>query len=259
MAFTEPVLTKRIPLDPTQRKVYWYDDYVATGGYAALRKALNMKAEEIIKTTIDSGLRGRGGAGFSAGQKWSFIRKEKKGPHYLAVNADESFRGTYVYYYVQAYANGQASALTSNEVSYAKGPLVPHVAVVRGQSDGTLAWSVDSNGSHYFDTGDQGLYIGNNGDYAVAGDWFGDGVVRPGYFRPSIATWFLQNPDGTTYTSFVFGQYRNGLFNLDVNGNGTWDNGDLANGNFTYGTTGDVPVAVPVADDGFVEISAEVV
>src|SRR5207248_9877795 len=43
----------------------------------------------------DSGLRGRGGAGFSAGQKWSFIPKEKKGPHYLVVNADESEPGTF--------------------------------------------------------------------------------------------------------------------------------------------------------------------
>src|SRR6185436_12417428 len=42
-----------------------------------------------------SGLRGRGGAGFSAGQKWSFIPKEKKGPHYMAVNADESEPGTF--------------------------------------------------------------------------------------------------------------------------------------------------------------------
>src|SRR6266567_8572713 len=82
MAFTEPVLLKRIPDDVSKRKVYWYDDYVATGGYASLRKALEMKPEEIIKITIDSGLRGRGGAGFSAGQKWSFIPKEKRGPHY---------------------------------------------------------------------------------------------------------------------------------------------------------------------------------
>ena len=75
MAYNEPVLTKRIPLDPNQRKTAWYDDYVATGGYAQLRKALDMKPEEIIKLVTDSGLRGRGGAGFSAGQKWSFIPK----------------------------------------------------------------------------------------------------------------------------------------------------------------------------------------
>jgi NADH-quinone oxidoreductase subunit F len=95
MAFSEPVLTKRIPLDPSQRKAVWYDQYVATGGYASLRKALEMKGDEIIKLVTDSGLRGRGGAGFSAGQKWSFIPKEKKGPHYLAVNADESEPGTF--------------------------------------------------------------------------------------------------------------------------------------------------------------------
>jgi NADH-quinone oxidoreductase subunit F len=95
MAYTEPVLLKRIDPDPAKRKLHWYDDYVATGGYAALRKALEMKPDEIIKTVTDSGLRGRGGAGFSAGQKWSFIPKEKKGPHYLAVNADESEPGTF--------------------------------------------------------------------------------------------------------------------------------------------------------------------
>jgi NADH-quinone oxidoreductase subunit F len=103
MAFTEPVLLKRIPDDVSKRKTYWYDDYVATGGYAALRKALEMKPEEIIKVTIDSGLRGRGGAGFSAGQKWSFVPKEKKGPHYLAVNFDESEPGTFKDRYLSDY------------------------------------------------------------------------------------------------------------------------------------------------------------
>jgi NADH-quinone oxidoreductase subunit F len=95
MAYTEPVLTKRIPLDPSKRHAVWYDEYVATGGYAALKRAMEMKAEDIIKIVTDSGLRGRGGAGFSAGQKWSFIPKEKKGPHYMAVNADESEPGTF--------------------------------------------------------------------------------------------------------------------------------------------------------------------
>src|SRR3954463_2667572 len=95
MAFTEPVLLKRIPSDPDTRKLIDYDAYVKTGGYKSLRKALEMKPDEIIKTVTDSGLRGRGGAGFSAGQKWSFIPKEKKGLHYLAVNADESEPGTF--------------------------------------------------------------------------------------------------------------------------------------------------------------------
>jgi len=95
MAFNEPVLTKRIPLNPADRKKVWYDQYVATGGYKALRQTLEMKSDDIIKTVTDSGLRGRGGAGFSAGQKWSFIPKDKKTTHYLAVNADESEPGTF--------------------------------------------------------------------------------------------------------------------------------------------------------------------
>lgn len=103
MAFTEPVLTKRIPQDPSQRKVIWYDDYVATGGYDALKKALAMTPADIIKVVTDSGLRGRGGAGFGAGAKWSFIPKEKKGPHYLAVNADESEPGTFKDRYLMDY------------------------------------------------------------------------------------------------------------------------------------------------------------
>lgn len=95
MAYTEPVLSKRIDTDPAKRKTHWYDDYVATGGYASLRKALEMTPEAITEVVKQSGLRGRGGAGFSAGQKWSFIPKEKKGPHYLVVNADESEPGTF--------------------------------------------------------------------------------------------------------------------------------------------------------------------
>ena len=95
MAYTEPVLTKRIDPDPAKRKTVWYEQYVATGGYAQLRRAVDMTPADIIKVVSDSGLRGRGGAGFSAGQKWSFIPKEKKGPHYLAVNADESEPGTF--------------------------------------------------------------------------------------------------------------------------------------------------------------------
>src|SRR6476660_9736864 len=125
MAFTEPVLLKRIPDDVSKRKIFWYDDYVATGGYASLRKALVMKPEDIIKTTIDSGLRGRGGAGFSAGQKWSFVPKEKKGPHYLAVNADESEPGTFKDRYLIDYDPHQmlegiaiASLATRCDVAY---------------------------------------------------------------------------------------------------------------------------------------------
>src|SRR3954452_19775336 len=125
MAYTEPVLLKRIPSDPDKRKLVTYDDYVATGGYASLRKAMEMKTDEIIKTVTDSGLRGRGGAGFSAGQEWAFIPKEKKGPHYLAVNADESEPGTFKDRYLIDYDPHQllegiaiASIATQCDVAY---------------------------------------------------------------------------------------------------------------------------------------------
>lgn len=125
MAFNEPVLLKRIPNDPAKRKLVWYDQYVQTGGYASLRKALEMKPEEIIKVVSDSGLRGRGGAGFGAGQKWSFIPREKKGPHYMAVNADESEPGTFKDRYLIDYDPHQllegiaiASIATQCDVAY---------------------------------------------------------------------------------------------------------------------------------------------
>jgi len=50
MAYTEPVLTKRIPLDPAKRHPVWYDEYVATGGYAALRKAKGAGFDHLFLT-----------------------------------------------------------------------------------------------------------------------------------------------------------------------------------------------------------------
>jgi NADH-quinone oxidoreductase subunit F len=68
--------------------------YVKHGGYEGLKKALKLKPEEIIEVVKSSGLRGRGGAGFPTGVKWSFIPKEP-GVKYIVVNADESEPGTF--------------------------------------------------------------------------------------------------------------------------------------------------------------------
>jgi NADH-quinone oxidoreductase subunit F len=65
------------------------------GRYEALRKALEMSPEQVTDVVKASGLRGRGGAGFPTGLKWSFMPKEKKKPHYLCCNADESEPGTF--------------------------------------------------------------------------------------------------------------------------------------------------------------------
>ncbi|HZX03480.1 NADH-quinone oxidoreductase subunit NuoF [Kribbella sp.] len=68
--------------------------YQRTGGYDALRKALAMQPADVVATVKDSGLRGRGGAGFPTGMKWSFIPQDNPNPKYLVVNADESEPGT---------------------------------------------------------------------------------------------------------------------------------------------------------------------
>jgi NADH-quinone oxidoreductase subunit F len=65
------------------------------GGYEMLDKALAMDPAAVIEEVKNSGLRGRGGAGFPTGLKWSFMPKEKKKAHYLCVNADESEPGTF--------------------------------------------------------------------------------------------------------------------------------------------------------------------
>ncbi len=65
------------------------------GGYEMLEKALGMDPAAVVEEVKASGLRGRGGAGFPTGLKWSFMPKEKKRPHYLCVNADESEPGTF--------------------------------------------------------------------------------------------------------------------------------------------------------------------
>ena len=69
--------------------------WVAQGGYQALRQALGMTPEAIIEEIKASGLRGRGGAGFPTGLKWSFMPKSDGKPHYLCCNADESEPGTF--------------------------------------------------------------------------------------------------------------------------------------------------------------------
>ena len=70
------------------------DGYRAAGGYTALAKALKMTPEEVTGVVKDSGLRGRGGAGFPTGMKWSFVPKDNPNPKYLVVNGDESEPGT---------------------------------------------------------------------------------------------------------------------------------------------------------------------
>ena len=87
----EPVLLTH----PGRTSVVTLDEYQAEGGYAGWRKALQkMSPEQVVEEVKAAGLRGRGGAGFPTGNKWSFIPKAP-GAKYVAVNADESEPGTF--------------------------------------------------------------------------------------------------------------------------------------------------------------------
>src|SRR5579871_6758156 len=96
MLYNEPspletrVLTRRFGLENSAS----IDTYLATEGYQGFLKARGMRPEEIIEEVKVSALRGRGGAGFPTGMKWSFVPRTSPKPKYIVVNADESEPGT---------------------------------------------------------------------------------------------------------------------------------------------------------------------
>ncbi len=98
MGFPHPLHPGETPVlstyfgDPGARS---HAGWVERGGYTALRQALAMPPSEVVEVVKSSGLRGRGGAGFPTGLKWSFMPKEDGRPHFLVCNADESEPGTF--------------------------------------------------------------------------------------------------------------------------------------------------------------------
>jgi NADH-quinone oxidoreductase subunit F len=87
----EPVITARWGTESADA----IDGYLESGGYGALRTALDTDPGDLIETVKASGLRGRGGAGFPTGMKWDFIPKGGDAPVYVVVNADEGEPGTF--------------------------------------------------------------------------------------------------------------------------------------------------------------------
>jgi NADH-quinone oxidoreductase subunit F len=96
MLYNEPspletkVLTRRFEMENSAS----IDTYLASDGYKALMKAIEMTQDDIINEMKASNLRGRGGAGFPTGMKWSFVPRNVDKPKYIVVNADESEPGT---------------------------------------------------------------------------------------------------------------------------------------------------------------------
>jgi NADH-quinone oxidoreductase subunit F len=80
---------------PKIKDLHLIDVYIQNGGYESIKKALQMSPDDVIEEVKKSGLRGRGGAGFSTGLKWSFMQKNDGKPHYLCINGDESEPGSF--------------------------------------------------------------------------------------------------------------------------------------------------------------------
>lgn len=89
-------MSRKLLLDKAHiENIRLYDVYRQHGGYTAAEKAFKMAPQEIVDEVKKSGLRGRGGAGFPTGMKWSFLAKPEGVPRYLVCNADESEPGTF--------------------------------------------------------------------------------------------------------------------------------------------------------------------
>ncbi|WP_026459973.1 NADH-quinone oxidoreductase subunit NuoF [Schaalia suimastitidis] len=94
-AYTQPsTLTPILTRGWGEDRSWTLESYLARGGYEGLKKANTMAPADIIEAVKASGLRGRGGAGFPTGLKWSFLPPDDGKPRYLVVNADESEPGT---------------------------------------------------------------------------------------------------------------------------------------------------------------------
>ncbi len=134
--------------------------YERHGGYAALRQSLARKPEEIRQEVLDSGVKGRGGAGFPAGMKWKFLDFKSGKPIYLVCNADESEPGTFkdrqIMYkdphqliegmMITAYAIGAKAAFIYIRGEYVNGARVLQRAIDEAKAAGFCGEDVLGNG-----------------------------------------------------------------------------------------------------------------
>jgi NADH-quinone oxidoreductase subunit F len=136
------------------------ETYLRHGGYTGLSNALAMSPDEVIGTVKDAGLRGRGGAGFPTGLKWSFIPQGDDKPHYLVVNADESEPGTCKdmplllatpHVLVEGIIVAAYAIRAERAFVYVRGEVVPvlrrlHAAVAEAYAAGYLGTNIQGSG-----------------------------------------------------------------------------------------------------------------
>ncbi len=137
-----------------------YEVYRQNGGYASVEKALKMTPEAIVEEVKKSGLRGRGGAGFPTGMKWSFIAKPEGVPRHLVCNADESEPGTFKDRYlmefiphlliegliVSSFALGSSATYIYIRGEYAWIPDILEQAIAEAKANGWLGKNILNTG-----------------------------------------------------------------------------------------------------------------
>jgi NADH-quinone oxidoreductase subunit F len=155
------------------------DVYRQKGGYRAVEKALkSLTPDEVVEEVKKSGLRGRGGAGFPTGMKWSFLAKPESVPRYLVCNADESEPGTFKDRYLMTYIPHaliegmivSSFALGANtSYIYVRGEMMPQIrilekAIAEAKNAGLLGKNI--LGSGY----DLELYVQPGGGAYICGE-----------------------------------------------------------------------------------------
>ncbi len=137
-----------------------YDTYRKLGGYRAAEKAFNMAPADIVEEVKKSGLRGRGGAGFPTGMKWSFLAKPEGVPRHLVCNADESEPGTFKDRYlmefhphlfiegllISSFALGSNATYVYIRGEYAWIPEILEKAIAEAKNNGWLGKNIQGTG-----------------------------------------------------------------------------------------------------------------
>lgn len=157
------VLTRNIDL-ANPRPPVSFDDYVKNGGYEGARKAFQMAPMEVQQTVKDSGLRGRGGAGFPTGLKWSFVPMEGfTGQKYLVCNCDEMEPGTFkdralIYgdphqliegMLIAAYGMQMTKGFIFIRYEYRKGAEILDRAIAEAEAKGWLGKNIQGTGFNF--------------------------------------------------------------------------------------------------------------